>query len=405
MPNTTTAKYPTNHAYTERPNHRAVYYMKEMQMNQYIKLIGARCGNDKERREAFMKMKVYINRIFENAGSLRCEYTHSSKNGGRIKCGYGIQSQMRELRGVLFSGHTTDIDAVNCAPTIVNWLCKKHGLDNRHIDYYCKNRDECFERLGKPRDKAKLAYIVSMYSGERMRSVPNKSKRVGESAFNDFDDNMKEVQSAFSKIPEYKRFYDEVPEDKKKDNPLGSGFNRVVLYFEDKIMDIIAQVLANNDIEICTPMYDGILVYGDHYTNTELLYRLEYAVNYQFEGISMRYIYKKHDSTIQVPNDFECPDQIETNILKGLRSDKAHKVIELQNELSVAELYNEIHGHNVRHTGKDVWFKYNPHTSLWKETDGISLNHGIAETTELYIRQKIKTVHREVARNRTRQQE
>lgn len=389
-------KYPTNHCYNERPNHRAIYYMKEMQMNQYIRLIGGRCGNDQERREAFAKMKTYVNRIFENSGTLKCEYTHSSKNGGRIKCGTGIQGQMRELRGVLFTGHTTDIDAVNCAPTIVNWLCKKHGVDNRHIDYYCKNRDECLARLGKPRDEAKMDYIISMYSGKRIRSDPNKSKRIVEGAFNDFDDNMKEVQLAFSKMPEYQRFYDEVPEDKKKENPLGCGFNRVVLHFEDKIMDRIAELLKEQDIEICTPMFDGVLVYGDHYKDCELIAKIESAVNYTFAGLNMKYAYKGHDTTIQVPHDFECPDQIETNILEGLRSDKAYKMIELQNELSVAELYNEINGHNIRHIGKDMWYKYNPHTSLWKETDGITLNHGIAETAELYVRQKMKAIDKEM---------
>ena len=44
------------------------------------------------------------------------------ESGGRLYCGYSIQSLPKEIRGFLMT-HTTDIDMKNCHPVILKYIC------------------------------------------------------------------------------------------------------------------------------------------------------------------------------------------------------------------------------------------------------------------------------------------
>ena len=73
----------------------------------------------------------------------------------------------------------------------------------------------------------------------------------------------------------------------------------------------VIDVVNSKGIEICAFMFDGLLIYGDHYENEELLRECEEAVALKFEGSNLKLAYKGHDETItdDFLNDIEVKEE------------------------------------------------------------------------------------------------
>ena len=71
-------------------------------------------------------MKNYVKTALDSKGVIKCEYGYSSSTppllGGRLYSNKSIQGVAVEIRGLLFK-HTTDLDIVNCQPTLLLYLC------------------------------------------------------------------------------------------------------------------------------------------------------------------------------------------------------------------------------------------------------------------------------------------
>ena len=385
------AKDPANLvAYEERPDPRAVYYMKEMTLPQYTKLIGKRCSNDAERRELFGKMKRYINTQFQCAGKMKVGYKNDEYEGRLFKTDNGIQGHMRELRAVMFRNSTTDIDAQNCHPNIIRWLCRKHEIRCPQLDYYCENRDACLKAINKPREDAKQAYqrIPYKYPKTLLRNHSNKDRRINSPHLNDYDDEFSRIQQEFHKIPEYAKFYEAVPDD-KRDNILGCGLNRIITHFENTMLKAMQGVCKDEDLKICCLMMDGLMVYGDHYKDADLLGKMS-ARCWKDMGLAMQFSFKEHDDIIQIPQDFECPMEIETKVLTDTQSTPAvEQMLKLLNANSVSDVYYELRGSKLKHIGGDTWFKFNENRKLWVEVGGSTLNHQMIESLSIIIENEV----------------
>jgi len=385
------AKDPANLvAYEERPDPRAVYYMKEMTLPQYTKLIGKRCSNDADRRELFGKMKRYINTQFQCAGKMKVGYKNDDLEGRLYKTDNGIQGHMRELRAVMFRQHTTDIDAINSAPSIIRSLCRKHDIRCPQLDYYCENRDACLKAIDKPRDDAKQAYssIPFKYPKTLLRNHSNKERRISSPHLNDYDDEFSRIQQEFRNIPEYAKFYDAVP-DKKRDNILGCGLNRIYTHFENTMLKSMQEVCKDEGLEVCCLIMDGLMVYGDHYENADLLGKMS-ARCWTDMGMAMKFSFKEHDDIIQIPQDFECPMEIETKVLTDTQSTPAvDAMLKLLNAKSVCDVYYELRGSKLKHIGNDTWFKFNENRKLWVEVGGATLNHQMIESLSIIIENEV----------------
>jgi phage/plasmid-associated DNA primase len=385
------AKDPANLvAYEERPDPRAVYYMKEMTLPQYTKLIGKRCSNDAERRELFGKMKRYINTQFQCAGKMKVGYKNDEYEGRLFKTDNGIQGHMRELRAVMFRKTTTDVDAQNCHPNIIRWLCRKHEIRCPQLDYYCENRDACLKAINKPREDAKQAYqrIPYKYPKTLLRNHSNKERRINSPHLNDYDDEFSRIQQEFHKIPEYAKFYEAVPDD-KRDNILGCGLNRIITHFENTMLKSMQGVCKDEDLKICCLMMDGLMVYGDHYKDADLLGKMS-ARCWKDMGLAMQFSFKEHDDIIQIPQDFECPIEIETKVLIDTQSTPAvEQMLKLLNANSVSDVYYELRGSKLKHIGGDTWYKFNENRKLWVEVGGSTLNHQMIESLSIIIENEV----------------
>ena len=78
-------------------------------------------------------------------------------------------------------------------------------------------------------------------------------------------------------------------------------------------------VINKNNIEILSLMFDGVMVYGNHYKNTELLNEMETHINKVFDGLDMKLSYKQHSAVIEIPRLYDEND--ENQELEDLKND------------------------------------------------------------------------------------
>jgi len=105
----------------------------------------------------------------------------------------------------------------------------------------------------------------------------------------------------------YEEIIKTMPEDKKF-NWNGSSINLIMCYYENKIKNKKSLVLStkNVPIEMRALMFDGLMVYGNYYDNTELRREIEQQVNEKFKDLDqMIFDFKPHNETIVMPSDFD----------------------------------------------------------------------------------------------------
>jgi len=68
--------------------------------------------------------------------------------------------------------------------------------------------------------------------------------------------------------------------------------------------------MYEKQMEVATLVFDGCMVYGDHYDNNEILQEMERACEEAFPDLNMKWATKPHDTTIVMPEGWE-PKPIE----------------------------------------------------------------------------------------------
>eukprot|EP01036_Dinobryon_divergens_P015014 gene15014-20307_t len=59
-------------------------------------------------------------------------------------------------------------------------------------------------------------------------------------------------------------------------------------------------------------MFDGFMVYGNYYDDKSLLEEITDYVNEKIPDLNMKWAYKEHDCSLQIPEDFDVNKAIET---------------------------------------------------------------------------------------------
>jgi hypothetical protein len=323
--------------------------MKFYVFKQYTK----RCSNDTERHDLFNKVKRLCEEVIENLGTVKRTYEFSENMGvnGRLFSN-GIQGTMREIRGFLMGDHTTDLDQVNAHPKILRYICKKHNIPCSGLEYYINNRDEIlnsFDDLN--RDDAKCIFLKSLNSDKNNKNIKNE-------AFRKFDNEMRKIQMAVIQKAEYKDIISTVPDDKKY-NINGSKINRILCFYENEILQVAIKTLQDKGVEIATLMFDGCMIYGNHYNNTELLDEITKAVNSKFDGLNMNWSYKQQDSSIKIPDDWKPSFSLNKDKKKEVDYDAKEQTTLLVKEYLPIEFLTRTEG--------TIQFikKYHPNKFMW----------------------------------------
>jgi hypothetical protein len=306
-----------------------VHYLLTLKFSEYKQLDKSSCKNDDERKINFDKMRNFCQAFVKSNGEIKRLYKFTGNNNwgsesqgsGRLFAdGNGIQGLAKKIRGFLLDGITTDIDMVNAHPVILRYLCRLHNISHDELDFYIENRDVILSEFSD-RETGKTLFLKALNDDK----LNKKEKNI---KFKAFDREMKEIQKIITKLTCYKDIVADVPSNKLY-NWYGSAINRIMCFYENKILQLIISELNKLGIEICAPMFDGILIYVN---NFNLLEHLEEKINNEFNGLNMKLSIKEHNKDIIMPDNFKIPENINEGQKKGVFND-------LEASIKVFELY------------------------------------------------------------------
>jgi hypothetical protein len=259
----------------------------------------------REAKEEHAKIMTYVKQMIDDNCENIVEYNHSkARLDGRKYGKFCIQGVIREIRGVLCEGLATDIDQINSHPCILLQLCKRHNIPCVYLKIYCEEREErlmemmCDDKL--TRANAKTLILA------RTNSTFPLPRNIKGKFITEYAKEMKIIQKLVSELNEYKHLHKLIKND---NNYLGSFISFVLQIEEDKILTSMYDYLTENEYEIHSLMYDGLMVYGNHYGNADLLLEIEEHIS-ETTDYDMKLAYKPLDETIVIPDDFITEDGI-----------------------------------------------------------------------------------------------
>ena len=197
------------------------------------------------------KIKNYCDRIIFLGGEekLKSHYSESLVKYGRQYANhYSIQNFWDKLRGYLCGEYYNDMDMVNAASSILNYILLKY-FPNENFDYlqfYIDNREQVLETIDSDRYKAKLKINVMMFSNKLQTDL--KSEFI-EKLNLDF---LKAQNLIFDNEFELNKELQHLKNISKK-NKEGSFLSHVIFNLENKILT----EARNNFEEVSTPIFDG----------------------------------------------------------------------------------------------------------------------------------------------------
>ena len=319
--------------FIERVDLRRLHYLKDMSMDEMTKAgVFNKCKKKKDIGEQYFKIMNYVNKMIKARGEMKHMYNFTLNTdwnkGGRLFCGSSIQAISGIIRGFLFK-HTTDFDFQNCHPKILLYLCKKYNITHANLEYYCNNRDEILNSEGnKNETKTKILKMVN-------DDKPNKNLT---GFLKELDRECKIIQKEIIKISDFRDLIQTVPQHKLY-NFNGSAINRILCKYENLLLQDLIHIANANQLEICAPMFDGKMVYGDFYNEKgkEIINQATKYIDSKYENLNIVITLKEHDNSIEMPDEYQIPKPPLTAdefiIQEGLQNktyNKIKEVFELQ---------------------------------------------------------------------------
>lgn len=285
--------------FIERHDLQKIHYLNSLTFTQMKPFMGKKCKTEESIHHKYDNIKRFCSAIIKGRGQMIRPYSYSLSTpvemGGRLFCGLSVQGLPKAIRGFLMT-HTTDVDMKNCHPTILQYLCRIHNIMCPNLEYFIHHRDNILNTF-EDRESAKDLFLSAMNNDK----INNKEKN---EFFRKFDKEMKMIQSTITKLDVYRDLRDTVPEEKKTKNWNGSAINRILCMYENKLLEIAMSKTNQRGLEICAPMFDGFMVYGNHYEEKGLLCEIEEAIEEAYPGMNMKWDYKPHASPIVMPEGF-----------------------------------------------------------------------------------------------------
>ena len=239
-----------------------LHYLQSLTFKQYKDYDKESSKNEEERKKNFDKLKTFCDNFIKANGEIKRLYRFTgghnwgedSEGSGRLFAdGCGVQGLSKKIRGFLLDGITTDIDMVNAHPVILRYLCIKHNLPHKELDFYIENRDRVLSQFSD-RETGKTLFLKATNNDKLNKKEKNP-------IFKAYDKEMKEIQKLLTKLTCYEHIVADVPTNKLY-NWYGSAINRILCFYENKILQVIISELNKRNIEICAPMFDGVMPYG-----------------------------------------------------------------------------------------------------------------------------------------------
>jgi hypothetical protein len=317
-----------------------IQFLEKMTYETFKQHTGS-CKTEKDRKVFYDNFKSYCRGAIKTKGITKRIYAYSERikdfSGGRLFSGGSIQGLKSSFRGFLVRDITTDIDVKNCHPMILEHLCKENKILCPNLSYYNQNRSDTLARLG---DGGKIAVLKAVNHDK----INNKNT---DKFLKDLDKECKKIQVEICSLEKYAHITKHKPEARTY-NWMGSAINRVLCVVENDILQVMVKNLTIKGIEICTLMFDGCLIYGDHYKNESLLRELEKDILDQL-GVTLTLIYKEHSQSI------ECDEVVEDEKIEAeLSHEKLYQIFKLKYETEYGLAFIQKQVSYVFHIGNSV---------------------------------------------------
>ena len=298
----------------ERPNPSAVAYLNSISFDQFKHDCIREADENETKHPSLTDVKTWYSILqqfcktnLKTKGITKRIYSYSLNTpaglGGRLFSGGSMQGIWSVYRGLLMRDIGTDIDMANCHPTLLRYICEIHNIDCHALEHYINHRDLCLKEFSS-KNEGKLAYLVATNNDKfcKKAGLPY--------SFRQYDKEMKRIQQQLVSLPDYKNLFETIPEYRASKNFNGCAINRILCYYENIALQHAIHFINTKGIEIAILMFDGLMIYGDHYSNQDLLKEIEDYVESQMPGLGMKWTYKSHDESLNIPSEFD-PELLE----------------------------------------------------------------------------------------------
>ena len=259
--------------------------------------------NQLENEQELMELKA-IKKILlhyeKNGGMNKVVYKKSPKDPYNILRDFAspsIQGLPSTFRGFLCEGIMTDVDMVNCHPSILLNICKKNKIDCEYLEKYSLNRSQ----LVAEKKADKILTIQSINDYRPLKNVPPFMANL--------DNEIKGIQKQLSILDEFKlqlEMANESCKTKKSKNIVGTFMSNVLTSYEVKILHCLIPFVQSLGIEIGVLMFDGFMYYGGERDN--LLGDLSRFVKETLD-IDINFSYKSHNcGQLFMPDGWSPPN-------------------------------------------------------------------------------------------------
>jgi hypothetical protein len=197
----------------------------------------------------------------------------------------GFHCLRRALRHTLAKNKYVDIDIINCHYTILNQICNLYKLENKKIDYYCKNRKDVIEMIKKhykiyEDDKIKNLFIVLLYGStlDNWKKENNVETNIIDHDFlllivNELQNIREIIKNSNPELVKMINKKNNKNKNNKNNNISGSCLSYFLQEKEYEILETIYYfcinkgIIKNNIASLCA---DGIMILKENYNDNIL---------------------------------------------------------------------------------------------------------------------------------------
>lgn len=194
---------------------------------------------------------------------VRYQHSKNRPTHGRVySIGLSMQSVTKRVRNYCCAGMCSDIDIVNCFPSILYQITKRYGLELPTLDAYVNRREwtvgHCLSAdlsHTLTNDDVKKAFLVTMHGGSYTR-VTTRGHRMAP-----LDEFASEFAHAMGVLWESKEFaHVRAVVDAHNDKHIGSFVSMICQDVEIEAVSAVRTYLETVGITVRVNMFDGLIV-------------------------------------------------------------------------------------------------------------------------------------------------
>ena len=256
---------PTPAQFTETYTPSIVRKLRNLTHTQYESMRGLSRNNTNKGEKTDIQTELNSIRklcreAMRNNFSREIKYKYGkNRDAGRLYSdGASLQSVPRFIRGALCGDGMIDVDASNCHPQLLLYMCKLNDIPCHYLMTYIQNRESSLKDLmeseGISRSDAKALFLKSINKETKTTKIGRLN--IKSTFFRRYDDDMRTIIDKF--IKKNTELYEEI-QSKEPDNHGGKLMAWLLNVEEGKMLNDAISTIKDKYI-IRTLAFDGLMV-------------------------------------------------------------------------------------------------------------------------------------------------